>query len=30
MALAVESDADLEEAVVWYFDVDLAAGENLT
>jgi hypothetical protein len=30
MALPVEWGADLEEVVVWYCNVDMAAGDNLT
>jgi hypothetical protein len=30
MALAVEWGIDLEEAVVWYNDVDMAEDEDLT
>jgi hypothetical protein len=29
MALAVDWDTDFVEAVVWYYDVDMAADENL-
>lgn len=29
MVLAVEWDTDLEEVVVWYYDVDMAADEDL-
>jgi hypothetical protein len=30
MVLAVEWDTGLEEVVVWYYDVDMAADEDLT
>jgi hypothetical protein len=30
MALAVKWDTDLEKVLVWYYDVDITAGENLT
>jgi hypothetical protein len=30
MALAVEYGTDLEEVVVWCYDADMAADENLT